>query len=150
MQSKVNIRRVETHEHARVTHVWKASWESAGVSHPNDLSFEQLLEKFERELQTDWDLFVADFDKQIVGLLALKPDTNQLDQLFVAPEQQGRGLGLQLLDFAKQILPNGMWLRTAELNKRAIQFYSSAGFCIDRVEPRPEWDRNDVVMSWSP
>ncbi len=150
MRSKATIRRITAHEHVHATHVWKTSWESAGVGHPNDLSFEQLLEKFKRELHANWDFFVADRDGQIVGLLALKPDTNQLDQLFIAPEQQGRGMGLQLLDFAKQTLPNGMWLRTAELNKRAIQFYSSAGFSIDRVERRPEWDRNDIVMSWQP
>ena len=150
MRSQANIRRVKAHEHARATHVWKASWESAGVGHPNDLSFEQLLEKFERELQSSWDLYVAELNGQIVGLLALKPESNQLDQLFVAPAHQGRGLGAQLLSFAKQILPKGMSLRTAELNKRAIQFYTAAGFSIDRVEPRPEWDRNDVVMSWSP
>jgi len=150
MQLNAIIRRIEAHEHAQATHVWKTSWESAGVGHPDDLSFEQLLEKFESALQSNWNLFVADLDGQIVGLLALKPNTNQLDQLFIAPKQQGHGIGTQLLDFAKKTLPHGMWLRTAELNKRAIQFYTSAGFSIDRVEPRPEWDRNDVVMRWSP
>ena len=149
MRLKATIRRIEAHEHARATHVWKTSWESAGVGHPNDLNFEQLLEKFESELQSNWNLFVADLEG-VVGLLALRSNINQLDQLFVAPELQGRGMGAQLLDFAKHTLPNGMWLRTAELNKRAIQFYTSAGFSIDRVEPRPEWDRNDIVMSWSP
>ena len=150
MRLKEIIRRIEPHEHAQATQVWKTSWESAGVGHPNDLSFEQLLEKFESELKSNWNLFVADLDGEIVGLLALNPNTNQLDQLFIAPEQQGHGIGAQLLDFAKQTLRNGMWLRTAELNKSAIQFYTSAGFSIDRVEPRLEWDRNDVVMSWSP
>ena len=114
------------------------------------MSFEELLEKFKHELLNSWDFFIAELDNQIVGLLALKPDAKQLDQLFIAPARQGHGVGVQLLELAKQKLPKGMWLRTAELNKRAILFYSSAGFSVDRVEPRPEWDRNDVIMSWKP
>ena len=87
-------------------------------------------------------------DGEIIGLLALKPSQNRIDQLFIAPEYQGLGIGKMLLEFAKVQLPKDIWLRTAEKNTRAIAFYTSSGFTVDRVEARPEWDRNDVVMVW--
>lgn len=148
MDGEIIIRRIQSHEHETATRVWQRSWESAGVGHPNDLSYDDLLERFRTELETTWDLYVADQDGQLVGLLALKPSQNRIDQLFIAPEHQGRGIGKSLLRFAKDQLPGKIWLRTAKKNERAIAFYTSAGFTIDRVEARPEWDRNDVVMVW--
>ena len=148
MDADISIRRIQPHAHASATRVWQSSWESAGVGHPNDLSYAALLKKFREELATSWDLYVADHEGKIIGLLALKPSQNQIDQLFIAPEYQRRGIGKLLLNFAKNRLPNEIWLRTAEQNKRAIAFYALAGFEIDRVEARPEWDRNDIVIVW--
>ncbi len=148
MDSEFIIRRIRPDEHERATLVWQRGWESAGVTHPNDLTYEELLDRFKSELEQSWDLQVADHQGQIVGLLALKPSLNRIDQLFVAPEYQSRGVGRRLLEFAKIQMPKEIWLRTAEKNARAIAFYTRAGFSIDRVEARPEWDRNDVVMVW--
>ena len=148
MSPKIVIRRIHPHEHTAATAVWQRSWESAAVGHPDDLKDAALPERFKRELTDTWDLFVADYRGEIVGLLALKPSENRLDQLFVAPEYQGRGVGKTLLNFAKKRLPKEVWLRTAEQNTHAIEFYKAAGFSTIRVEARPEWDRNDVLMIW--
>jgi GNAT superfamily N-acetyltransferase len=48
-----------------------------------------------------------------------------LDQLFVAPEVQGRGIGRTLLYLAKQKLPEGLWLWTVVDNQRACLFISA-------------------------
>ena len=150
MLEDVLIRRVRDSEHDAATRVWMRSWESTGLGHAADLSLGELREKFEFELVNGWDLFVAVVNAKIAGLLALRPGERQLDQLFVDPRFQGMGIGLKLLNFAKQKLPDGMWLRTAEKNARAIKFYEAAGFIFERKEPRPEWDRYDAYYVWTP
>lgn len=146
----VQIRRVKTSEHEATTRVWMRSWESTGLGHSDDLTFGELCEKFEYELAHGWDLFVAVIDTRIAGMLALRVGEQQLDQLFVDPNFQGSGIGLKLLNFAKQRLPDGMWLRTAEENTRAIRFYEAAGFIFVRKQERPEWDRYDSYFAWTP
>ena len=125
-----------------------AGWESTGLGHVADATFEDLHARVPINVAADWDLFVGDIGGEITGMLALKPATNQLDQLFLHPDFQRRGFGRQLLDFAKARSPNGLWLRTAEKNTRAIAFYEAADFVFERREPRPEYDRHDVYYRW--
>ena len=49
------------------------------------------------EIEKGWSLFVADDDGALAAMLALHLPEIYLDQLFVAPEYQGRNLGRQLL-----------------------------------------------------
>lgn len=121
-----------------------------GLTHENDLTFEQLRERFEDQLATAWDFTVAELDGEIVGLLALKIAENQIDQLFVSPEHKGQGIGKILLDHAKAQFPGGAWLSSAEKNYAAIEFYKRAGFVYVRTKPRPEYGRNDVIYEWRP
>ena len=146
----VQIRRVKPPEHEATTRVWMRSWESTGLGHSADLTLGELREKFDYELAHGWDFFVAVVDEKIAGLLALRVEERQLDQLFVDPDLQGSGVGLKLLNFAKQRLPDGMWLRTAEKNAKAIRFYEAAGFVFERKQARPEWDRYDAYFAWTP
>jgi GNAT superfamily N-acetyltransferase len=44
-------------------------------------------------------------------MLALHLPDRYLDQLFVAPTYQGSGMGRHLLAFARQQLPDEIWLR---------------------------------------
>ena len=144
------IRIPDPSEYEQVTKLWMTSWQSTGLNHPDDLPFNALFERLVEKVGSSWDLYVADEGGQIVGMLALDPADQKLDQLFVHPDLKGRKIGLVLLDFAKQKLPDGMWLTTAEKNHRAIGFYQAAGFAIERTVPRPEYDRNDVHMRWMP
>ncbi|MDA0339546.1 MAG: GNAT family N-acetyltransferase [Proteobacteria bacterium] len=144
------IRIPDPSEYEQVTRVWMTSWQSAGLSHPDDLHFNALFDRLVDNVKSSWDLYVADEDGQIVGILALNGAERKLDQLFVHPDLKGRKIGLVLLDFAKQKLPDGMWLTTAEKNHRAIGFYEAAGFQIERTVQRLEYDRNDVHMRWMP
>ncbi len=146
----VLIRRVKASEHEATTRVWMRSWESTGLGHSDDLTFGELREKFEYELAHGWDLFVAVVHTQVTGMLALRPGERQLDQLFIDPSFQSSGIGLKLLNFAKQRLPDGMWLRTAEKNFKAIRFYEAAGFVFERKQKRPEWNRYDAYYTWTP
>ena len=60
-----------------------------------------------------------------------------LDQLFVAPEYQGRSIGRQLLAFTRQQLPDEIWLRCVRENEEAWRWYEREGFVFEKeaVEP---------------
>lgn len=77
-----------------------------------------------------WSLHVAEADGRLAAMLALAPDQAKLDQLFIAPEFQGQGLGSMLLDFTRNFLPNGFHLRTAAANHGARRFYERRGLVL--------------------
>jgi ribosomal protein S18 acetylase RimI-like enzyme len=70
--------------------------------------------------------WVAEADGAVVGFLTLTDD--MLDQLYVAPAWQGRGIGADLVALAKQRRPDGLDLYTFQVNARARAFYERRGF----------------------
>ncbi|MDQ6730655.1 MAG: GNAT family N-acetyltransferase [Actinomycetota bacterium] len=79
----------------------------------------------------DLECWVAErSDGEVVGLLALGNDW--LEQLYVLPDRQGRGVGSALIDLAKRLRPEGLQLWTFASNNPARIFYERRGFV--RVE----------------
>lgn len=79
----------------------------------------------------------AGFSKLILN----KPNANlksqkvaSLDRIYLSKNFQGKGLGLELLNFnleyAKNHLQTGIWLATWIENNKAISFYKKNGFAI--------------------
>ena len=63
----------------------------------------------------------------LIGSVALKG--NEIDDLIVAPEYQGRGIGREIFLWALEHISNGpVILHVASWNKRAIQLYENCGF----------------------
>jgi GNAT superfamily N-acetyltransferase len=108
--------------------LWLDSWRSTGTASDEDVRTEDLADRIREEVQGQWDLTLAFSDDVLSGFMALRPHDSCLDQLFMAPDAKGRGLGGALIDLAKQRLPGGMWLRTAEANHPARAFYEKRGF----------------------
>jgi ribosomal protein S18 acetylase RimI-like enzyme len=90
-----------------------------------------------REIEKGWMLFVADDGGRIAAMLALHVPERYLDQLFVAPEYQGRSVGRKLLAFTRTHLPDEIWLRCVRENEKAWRWYEREGFVFERqaVEP---------------
>jgi ribosomal protein S18 acetylase RimI-like enzyme len=89
------------------------------------------------EIEKGWSLFVADDEGALAAMLALHLEKHYLDQLFVAPEYQGRNLGRQLLAFTRARLPDEIWLRCVRENEKAWRWYEREGFVFEKeaVEP---------------
>ncbi|TNM67228.1 GNAT family N-acetyltransferase [Streptomyces sp. NP160] len=69
---------------------------------------------------------VVRHDDDVVGVLATS--SGWVDQLYVHPDHQGRGLGRALLDRAKAASGGDLQLWTFARNARARVFYERAGF----------------------
>jgi ribosomal protein S18 acetylase RimI-like enzyme len=135
-----------------VAQLWAASWRSTGLAvalrHTESELHALNRERIPRELAAGWEVHLAWDDDRPLGFLALKPSSACLDQLFVSPEAQGRGIGRALLDFAKRRLPEGLWLRTAADNRRACAFYEREGCRAGETLPHPSLGHMTVIYRW--
>ena len=92
--------------------------------------------------------WVAVDDQRIVGMMVVAP--GHLEQLYVAPDQLGRGIGRRLLELAKERSAGGLSLWTFQVNARARRFYERNGFVAaqltdgDNQEGQP-----DVRYEWN-
>lgn len=95
------------------------------------------------------EVWVAEFEDRIVGFIAFA--SGFVNQLYVAPGFQGRGIGTRLLAVAQQTA-SSLQLWTFEANLPAIQFYQKRGFAVaQRTDGAGnEAARPDVRMYWSP
>lgn len=128
------IRRALPHEYDEVARVWMESWVSTGLAEPGNFLLANLRARVRQEIDGGWSLFVADDDGSLAAILALHLPDKYLDQLFVAPEYQGKGFGRQLLAFTRQQLPDEIWLRCVRENEKAWRWYEREGFVYEKEE----------------
>ncbi len=76
------------------------------------------------------DVIVAEQTGQIVGMMALSKQKGigWIDQLYLAPQATGQGIGTQLLMYAKTALGAPVRLHTFQENSGARRFYERHGF----------------------
>ncbi|EIA3186963.1 GNAT family N-acetyltransferase [Vibrio parahaemolyticus] len=86
------------------------------------------LSDFERDTEGE-DIWVASKSNEILGFISIWEPDNFIHHLFVSPRNLRSGVGLKLLDFAKQRYSN-LSLKCLTKNSNAIGFYRSQGFTI--------------------
>lgn len=67
-----------------------------------------------------------DIGGEVVAVMVLAE--GWIDQLYVAPECTGRGIGTRLVELAKERRPEGLQLWTFQSNSGARRFYDRQGF----------------------
>ncbi len=95
----------------------------------------------------DCQIWGAEEDGRLVGVIAFLEDW--IDQLYVLPEAQGRGIGSRLLDVAKSVYPVlSLW--TFQRNEPARRFYEKHGFfVVDESDGAGNEEREpDVLYKW--
>ena len=128
------IRPALPHEYDEVGRVWMASWVSTGLAEASNFLLANLRARVRHEIEHGWNLYVADDSGTFAAMLALHLPDKYLDQLFVAPEYQGKSIGRQLLAFTRQQLPDEIWLRCVRENEKAWRWYERAGFVYEKEE----------------
>jgi len=102
---------------------------------------------FREHILKDNKVWVVEMENLPVAFMAMKDDF--IDQLYVHPDYQNRGIGKALLDYARQLSPEHLWLYTLLINLNARAFYEKNGFVAEKfgVSPPPE-SEPDVEYHW--
>jgi GNAT superfamily N-acetyltransferase len=131
------IRPARVDEYDEIARVWMNSWVSTGLEDASNFLLAKLRARIPLEIEKGWSLFVADDGGSLAAMLALHLPQMYLDQLFVAPEYQGRGLGRCLLAFARQHLPDEIHLRCVRENEKAWRWYEREAFVFEKEQVEP-------------
>jgi GNAT superfamily N-acetyltransferase len=142
------IRPVRPDEYDEVARVWMNSWVSTGLEDASDAVLARLRARIAMAAEKGSSLFVADDNGKLAAMLTLHLSDRYLDQLFVAPEYQGDGLGRQLLAFTRQQMPDEIWLRCVRENEKAWCWYEREGFVFEKEEVEPAIGRVMKYYRW--
>jgi len=133
----VIVRKATSDDHDVLARIWLESWYSTGLKSLFDPGLDMLRSRIPEEVAKGWDLYAAEDAGEIVAMLAIHPRDFYLDQLWVAPAHQGRGIGRALLVFTRQKLPDEIWLRCVVQNESAWRWYEREGFLFEGEEDVP-------------
>ncbi len=146
----MRLRRYDARDEDAAIALWLRTWQAA---YPQ-LDFAERLawwrERWRDELVPDAEIVIAEAGGVIIGFVTVDPRTLYLDQLVVAPEQWGSGVGAALVDDAKRISPTGLDLDVNTDNARAIRFYAKHGFVISGAGVNPISGKPVHRMRWRP
>jgi len=129
----MKLRPYDLADEAALVQLWFDSWTSNGFEGPPNVR-EMMIERVPREAAGRWEVTVAEADGRLLGFLALAIAEQRLDQLFIAPDAQGQGVGVALFAVAIARFPDGFWLTTQTENHRARGFYERRGMVLERFE----------------
>ena len=92
-------------------------------------------------------VWVVEVEDRPVAFMAMENEF--IDQLYVHPQYQRRGIGEALLEFARSKSPDHVWLYTLQSNVNARAFYEKHGFIAEKFgfSPPPE-SEPDVEYHW--
>ena len=144
----MNIRPAGPADYDPLARVWLESWYSTGLKTLFDPGLGMLQKRIPEEVAKGWSLFAAEAEGKIVAMLALRPEDFYLDQLWVKPAHQGRGVGRALLAFTRQQFPDEIWLRCVVENESAWRWYEREGFRFEGEENVPPSNMRMKTYRW--
>ncbi|MFF5157109.1 GNAT family N-acetyltransferase [Streptomyces sp. NPDC000348] len=146
----VRLRRALSADAEAAAGVWLRSFAAAlpGVVRPR--SDDEVRDYFRHVLVPLRETWVAEADGDLVGVMVL--GGGELEQLYLAPEWRGHGIGDRFVALAKKHGPEGLSLWTFQVNTPAHRFYERHGFtAVERTDgSRNEEREPDVRYVWRP
>ena len=122
----LSIRRGIVQDAVAIAQVYIASRRHAGARIPRLVhTDDEVRAWFASIVLVEQEAWVAELGAHVIGMMVLRGDS--LDQLYVAPEHQRRGVGTRLLGHA-QLRRRRLRLFTFESNEPARSFYEKHGF----------------------
>ena len=145
------IRPYKSDDYEAVTNLWRRAREQAfpDFQRRKGHTFEEDQVYFRGVILVNNDVWVADMNGIPAAFMATAGDF--IDQLYVHPDHQRLGLGRALLEHARALSPEHLWLFTLQINTNGRAFYEKNGFRVVRlgVSPAPE-SEPDVEYHWEP
>jgi ribosomal protein S18 acetylase RimI-like enzyme len=149
MSENFFIRDYRTEDFDAVTILWRVSREKSlpEFQRAKGHFFYEDQDYFRGHILRENKIFVVECEARPVAFMAIRDDF--IDQLYVHPDHQNRGIGKALLDHARQLSPEHIWLYTLQINMNARAFYERHGFTAERFgfSPPPE-NEPDVEYHW--
>jgi putative acetyltransferase len=134
--------------------LWLRTWQAAYPHIDFAARLDWWRERWRAELVPVAEIVVAETDSAhnyaIIGFVTVDPRTFYLDQIVVAPEYWGFGIGEALITEAKRLSPRGLDLDVNIDNDRAIRFYDKQGFRVTGEGVNPISGKPIKRMSWRP
>jgi putative acetyltransferase len=144
-----SIREYRPDDFDAVTILWRISREKSLPEFQREKGhfFYEDQNYFRNHLLQNNRVWVVESDQQPVAFMAMRKDF--IDQLYIHPDYQRRGIGRALLDFARRLSPSHLWLYTLQINVGARAFYEKNGFVAEKfgISPPPE-NEPDVEYHW--
>lgn len=146
----IDLRRARPADAAEIAEVYLASFRAAlptvRLAHSDD----DVRGWISAHLLAETETWVAHEGVEIVGMLSLRP--GWIDQLYVAPDRLGEGIGRRLLDLAKARADAPIELWTFQVNDRARRFYERNGFVsVEMTDGAGNEEREpDLRYRWDP
>ena len=154
------LRLYEAKDLTQVVGLWYGTWHSSfpEIQHPQP--YHVWKDRFRDRLVRRGEVWIAEIEGQIAGFIVVFKDEYQLcsnsttagelNQIFVDPTYQNRGIGTVLLKKAKEISPQGLRLKTLQSNTKACSFYKKHDFLpgkrsINKINGQP-----NIEYNWLP
>ena len=134
------IRPYKSDDFEAVTTLWRRAREQAfpDFQRRKGHTFEEDKAYFRDVILVNNDVWIAEENGAPAAFMAIAGDL--IDQLYVDPEHQRHGLGQALLEHARTLSPEHLWLYTLQINTNGCAFYEKNGFRIVKLgtSPAPE------------
>ncbi len=146
----ISFRRATAADASEVAKVYICSRRAAAEWLPTVGTDEEIRAFVINQMVPERETWVAEDSGRIVALLTLHGD--DLDQFYVAPDEQRRGVGDAMLAHAKRLRPAGLQLWAFQRNAPARRFYEARGFVAKKfTDGATNMEREaDVLYEWIP
>jgi GNAT superfamily N-acetyltransferase len=149
MSNRFSIRDYRPEDFDAVTILWRISREKSLPEFQNRKGhfFYEDRDYFRDHILMEDQVWIVETGQRPVAFMAMKADF--IDQLYVHPDYQKRGIGKAFLDYARQLSTEHLWLYTLQINLNARLFYEKNGFIAEKfgISPPPE-SEPDVEYHW--
>jgi len=132
-----------------VTTLWRRAREQAfpDFQRRKGHTFEEDQAYFRDVILVNNDVWVAEADGEVAAFMAIAGDF--IDQIYVDPKVQRQGVGKSLLEHARSLSPEHLWLYTLQINTNGRAFYEKNGFRAVKFGTSPEPESEpDVEYHW--
>jgi len=149
MLNQDGVREYRPDDFDALTIVWRISREKSLPDFQREKGhfFYEDRDYFREHILGNNQVWVVESGRQPVAFMAINNDF--IDQFYVDPGFQRRGIGKTMLNFARERSPEHLWLFTLQINAGARAFYEKNGFVAEKfgISPPPE-NEPDVEYHW--
>ena len=146
----MRLRRYAAPDEDAALALWLKAWQAAYPAIDFAARLDWWRARWRGELAPHAEIVIAETADALIGFVTVDPRTFYLDQIVVAPQCWGLGVGAALMAEAKRLSPDGLDLDVNTDNARAIAFYSRQGFVVGGAAVNPISGRPVHRMRWRP